>query len=40
MQKEKCKIFIDESSHLKNDGHYNMYVGYIQVPERKYHALD
>ena len=33
---EKVKIFIDETSHLEHDGHYNMCIGYIQVPEEEY----
>src|SRR5690625_4812944 len=36
---ESVKIFIDETSHLEHDGHYNMCIGYIQVPEEEYDLI-
>lgn len=33
---KKVKIFIDETSHLENDSHYNMCIGYIQVADDEY----
>src|SRR5690625_4304678 len=37
--KKYIKIFIDETSHLEHDGHYNMCIGYIQVPADQYDVI-
>lgn len=37
--KKKVSLFIDETSHLENDGHYNMCLGYIKVPDDEYASI-
>lgn len=37
--KNKVSLFIDETSHLEHDGHYNMCLGYIKVPDEKYDSI-
>src|SRR5699024_1009555 len=36
---KNVRLFLDETSHLEHDGHYNMCIGYIKVPEEHYDEL-
>lgn len=36
---DNVRIFIDETSHLERDGHYNMCIGSVRVPQDEYDKI-